>query len=331
MKKSDIVFLDLGKLANKLQKDSFGFILIDRVVAEQYPELVQQNKHMLLEASESEKNLEQLETIYRRFHEEQITRDHTVYAIGGGCVTDIAGFAAATWKRGCRLVIVPTTLLAMVDAAVGGKNGINFLDMKNAVGTFYNPAETILTLEFLDSLPEVQILCGFAEIVKIALLGDNPLYAMLEEDESPLRQEVIEQAIKEKMRYCAIDPHDRGERAKLNLGHTFGHLIESVSDFVIPHGIAVALGIRFAASFSSENGWLSQEDELKINAFLDRFGLPDDISPALKQRITKNGAKILHADKKRATTHLKLVCFNGFRSVFLHECNDVNRILELFE
>ena len=203
--------------------------------------------------------------------------------------------------------------------------------MKNAIGTFFQPRHTYICLDFLATLDPGQMQNGMAEIVKIALLCENLLYGLLIQTGGQPSQEIVRTAIEEKLVICARDPYDRGERAKLNLGHTFGHLIETASDFTIPHGIAVAIGIRYAARFSREMGWLSGRDEEKIIDLLDRYRFPKDVSPDVKKRILSEGRGILLQDKKHRATHLRLVCMDGFRSVFLYDCDDVDRLMQLFE
>ncbi len=324
-----IQFCSPDELSAQVQRDR-TLVIVDETIRDLHPRRFDGLNVITLRATEHVKTLATIEDLYRRFQQMEITRHHTIYAVGGGIITDIAGFAAATWKRGCNLALVPTTLLAMVDAAVGGKNGVNFGGMKNAVGTFYNPQQIVVIPEFLKTLQPLQRLSGIGEIVKMALLDVNPLYEMLSSGINPTSNEVIRLAIERKMHYVTIDPHDRGERAKLNLGHTFGHLIESASEYTTPHGIAVAIGIRYAARYSREMGWLHPTDEARINELLDRFELPIAPDDETRRRIERDGLDILRADKKRGTSHLKLICFNGFHSTFVHECTELRNLVSLF-
>ncbi len=319
----------LKDLEDRLRRDDC-VIIVDDNLSKLYPGLLEGLPHIPIRATEHDKNLQTIERLYERFHALNVTRHHTIYAIGGGITTDIAGYAAATWKRGCNLTLVPTTLLAMVDASIGGKNGVNFQGMKNAIGSFYVPDETIIVREFLDTLDPARILDGIGEIVKMTLIDENPLYELLLEGADPTNESIIRLTIDRKLHYCRIDPHDHGERAKLNLGHTFGHLIESASDYAVPHGIAVAMGIRYAATFSREMGWISDSVEQRIASLLDWFEFPSQPDDDALKRIGSDGATILRSDKKHGRSHLKLVCFDGFRSTFVYECVDVERILSMF-
>ncbi len=319
----------LHELKDLLNRDN-NVTIVDDNIRQLYPDLLEGLTRIPIQAEESNKNLCTVEGIYQRFHELSITRQHSIYAIGGGITTDMAGFAAATWKRGCNLVLVPTTLLAMVDAAIGGKNGVNFQGMKNAVGSFNEPQEILIVTEFLETLDPVQVQCGIAEIVKIALIDENPLYELLMSGANPTNKAIIRLAINRKLHYCRVDPYDLGERWKLNLGHTFGHLIESASDYTIPHGMAVAMGIRYAARFSREMGWITDKDEQNIHTILDWFDLPIKPDERTLDRIRSNAVEILRSDKKRGTAHMQLVCFDGFRSTFVYECVEVEQLVSMF-
>ena len=208
-----------------------------------------------LKMSETDKSLETVTRIWDFFFDNELTRRDLVISVGGGVLTDIAGFAAATYKRGVDYVNVPTTLLAMIDASSGGKTGINYHGLKNSIGVFAQPVETIICPTWLTTLPAEQMLSGYAEMLKTGLLDGTSLWESLlryDLDTMPIDEltPLIAQCVAAKERIVASDPHEQGPRKALNLGHTFGHALEemSLSPFTfnpspLPHGYAVLYGL----------------------------------------------------------------------------------------
>lgn len=217
---------------------------------------------VVLPAGEEAKSLASLTLLWERLTEGAYSRADRMIAIGGGALLDVAGFAAATYRRGMRLVSLPTTLLAQVDAAIGGKTAIDFDGVKNGIGTFY-PAEEVAVLpDFLSTLPEEELLSGRGEVLKYALLGAIPLREEME------TVELIGRCIRYKEEVVGSDPLDRGGRRQLlNLGHTIGHALEAHSlskGAHIPHGIAVAAGLVVEGYLSFARELLPQEQMLRI-------------------------------------------------------------------
>jgi shikimate kinase/3-dehydroquinate synthase len=192
---------------------------------------------------EAAKNVSQLERLWRRF---TIGRDGVVVAFGGGCTTDLAGLAAATWLRGVRWVTVPTTLVGQVDAAIGGKTGIDLAAGKNLVGAFHWPERVVADPTLLETLPDAERRNGLAEVVKTGLLAGEALWDVPEAEQ-------VRRCAAYKTAVCLADPHDRGPRAQLNLGHTFAHALEAAAGFELPHGDAVALGLLAAVRLSGNS------------------------------------------------------------------------------
>lgn len=205
------------------------------------------------EVSKSRAIKEQLEDalLQKRF-----SRDTTIVALGGGVVTDLAGFLASTFCRGVDLILIPTTLMAMVDAAIGGKTGVNTPQGKNMIGSFYFPKQIIVDTRFLSTLPDKEMLCGKMEILKAGLIADRELF--LNFSSLPLENS-LEQALEIKRRIIAQDPYEKGRRRLLNFGHTIGHAIEVASSYQIAHGEAVAIGLVLEARISHVMGLLSSE------------------------------------------------------------------------
>lgn len=208
-------------------------------------------------AGEEHKTLDAAGALYDWLAALRLERDERVVAVGGGVTGDLAGFVAATWRRGVPFVQVPTTLLAMVDASVGGKVAVDHPRGKNLIGAFHQPAQVLADTELLGTLPLRETWCGLAEVVKTALLAGDPLFGLVEgslealaRGDGPL-DDVVEQCVAFKARVVRTDPGERGERALLNLGHTVGHALEAVGGFrTLLHGEAVAWGLRAALALS---------------------------------------------------------------------------------
>jgi 3-dehydroquinate synthase len=204
------------------------------------------------------------------------TRDDAVIGLGGGAATDLAGFVAATWLRGVRIVHVPTTLLGMVDAAVGGKTAVNSQAGKNLVGAFHQPAGVICDLSALETLPPHEFTSGLAEIVKAGFIADPQILTLLEDDPTgrgPLR-ELIERSIQVKADVVSGDPREAGRREILNYGHTLAHAIEKVENYSWRHGAAVSVGMCFAAALGRLAGHLDDPTADRHRELLQRVGLP---------------------------------------------------------
>lgn len=243
---------------------------------------------IVLADGEQYKNADSLNTIYTQlltFHSERST---PLIALGGGVIGDITGFAAATYLRGVPFIQIPTTLLSQVDSSVGGKTGINHALGKNMIGAFYQPRLVLADTDVLDTLPDRELSAGLAEVIKYGLIRDLPFLAWLEENMEKLRardkaslQYAIASSCRNKAEVVAADEYESGERALLNLGHTFGHAIENGMGYgVWLHGEAVAAGMVMAADLSHRLGWLNGDDVRQVRSLLQRAGLPD-VAPAL--------------------------------------------------
>jgi 3-dehydroquinate synthase len=232
----------------------------------------------VLPAGEETKAPRFLESLWSELAEAKAGRDAVVVALGGGVVGDLAGFAAATWNRGIDLVQVPTTLLAMVDASVGGKTGINLPAGKNLAGAFHQPRLVVADLDTLKTLPEREYRAGLAEVVKYGMIGDAGLFGFLEKRrdavvarEPGLMAEVVARCVAHKARVVARDEREAGLRMVLNLGHTFGHAIEAATRYRrYLHGEAVAIGLCAAGVLSGDRAL-----EGRVRALVTGLGLPD--------------------------------------------------------
>ncbi|MDR5700621.1 3-dehydroquinate synthase [Agromyces aerolatus] len=209
------------------------------------------------------------------------TRSDAIVGIGGGAATDVAGFVAATWLRGVRFVLVPTSVLGMVDAAIGGKTGINTNEGKNLVGAFHAPAAVLCDLDLLDTLPRNEILAGFAEIVKAGFIRYPEILDVIEADPeaatdpaTPQFRRVVELAIRMKAEVVTDDFRESGVREILNYGHTLGHAVEHAERYQWRHGAAIAVGMMFAAELGRLSGRLSDEVADRHRRILDLLSLP---------------------------------------------------------
>ncbi|MEE1621123.1 3-dehydroquinate synthase [Zafaria sp. Z1313] len=209
------------------------------------------------------------------------TRSDAVIAVGGGAVTDLAGFVAATWLRGVKVIHLPTSLLGMVDASVGGKTGINTAEGKNLVGSFHPPAAVLADLDALRTLPRNELVTGLAESVKCGFIADPAILDLIEaspeaavDPEGPVLREIIERSIRVKADVVSEDLTEKGRREILNYGHTLGHAIELAERYSMRHGAAVSIGMVFAAELSRSVGRLSEAVADRHTSVLNALGLP---------------------------------------------------------
>jgi 3-dehydroquinate synthase len=277
---------------------------------------------------ERSKTLATVNRLYEAFLQHEVDRSSLVVAVGGGLVCDVAGYAASTYLRGLRFGFVPTTLLAQVDASVGGKNGVNFKGYKNLVGTFTQPRFVLCDFSLLRTLPAPELKNGFAEAIKTAAVSDAQLFSFLEAtwkgalslEPGPIER-IIYDCLALKSRIVSLDEKEKGERRKLNFGHTVGHALEKVNH--LRHGEAVSLGMVAAAKLSTRRGLLSRNDAGRIEDLLRKFDLPvkthADAGPV---------REALRKDKKRENEEIHFVLLDGIGNarvepVEIHELDEV--------
>jgi 3-dehydroquinate synthase len=243
-----------------------------------------------------------------------MTRSDCVVGIGGGAATDLAGFAAATWLRGVPVVLVPTTLLGMVDAAVGGKTAIDIPEGKNLVGAFHPPAGVLADVATLETLPRADYVAGLAEVIKAGFIADGEILRLVTADPAgaaephgPHTRELVERAIRMKARVVSADLRESGLREILNYGHTLGHAIEKLERYQFRHGDAVSIGMLFAAELARLTGHLTAADVTLHREVLTSVGLPVSYSrsawPALRETMS--------LDKKARGARLRMVILDG--------------------
>ena len=271
---------------------------------------------VVLPDGEQYKTLEVLNQIYTALLENRCDRKTTLIALGGGVVGDMAGFAAATYQRGVPFIQIPTTLLAQVDSSVGGKTGVNHPLGKNMIGSFHQPNAVIIDTDTLNTLPDPELSAGLAEVIKYGLIGDPEFFVWLEHNMPRLLARdgaalayAIERSCADKAAVVAADEREAGQRALLNLGHTFGHAIETGAGYGNwLHGEAVAAGMCMAADLSRRLGWLDVEDVARIEALIRKARLPTRAPVTLSSALLR---ELMSVDKKVEAGKLRLVLPKG--------------------
>jgi 3-dehydroquinate synthase len=267
---------------------------------------------VILADGEQYKTLDTLSLIFDKLLAAKFSRNATLIALGGGVIGDMGGFAAACYQRGIAFLQIPTTLLAQVDSSVGGKTGVNHPLGKNMIGAFYQPQCVLADTEVLDTLDDRQLAAGLAEVIKYGLIRDADFFVWLEHHIDALRARdkvslayAIEHSCRNKADIVAEDETESGVRATLNLGHTFGHAIETGAGYgTYLHGEAVAIGICQAADLSMRKGWLIPQDVERIIALIQRAGLPVSPPAALD---TERFLELMAVDKKNLDGQIRLI------------------------
>ena len=271
---------------------------------------------VILPDGEAYKTLDSATRVFSALAELGASRDACIVALGGGVIGDLAGFAAACWMRGIAFVQMPTTLLAMVDSSVGGKTAVDLAQGKNLVGAFHQPRAVIIDTGTLATLPQRELHAGLAEVIKYGALGDATFFAWLERHASRLLQrdagalaDAIAHCCAQKAAIVARDETERGERALLNFGHTFGHALETVCGYgTLLHGEAVAIGMCLAARLSARLGRAAATDGERLQRLLRTCGLPTEVPAG-----TDAAALLatMRLDKKNLSGRLRLVLWRG--------------------
>ena len=277
------------------------------------------------------KTLKTTETVFDTLIEKRFNRDATLIALGGGVVGDIAGFAAACYQRGIPFIQVPTTLLAQVDSSVGGKTGVNHPGGKNMIGAFYQPRCVVTDTSVLSTLDNRQLRAGIAEVIKYGLIRDPQLFGWLETNMDRLLNReagalafAIERSCINKSEIVAEDENETGIRAILNLGHTFGHAIETGMGYgTYLHGEAVSIGICLAADLSQRRGWLNDSEIARITDILNNANLPTE-SP--RQLTVDRFLELMAVDKKNLDGRLRLVLLKAIGEAIIVADTDTAKL-----
>jgi 3-dehydroquinate synthase len=295
---------------------------------------------ILVPEGEAAKDWQQLHALLAAMAELGPTRNTPIVALGGGSVGDVAGLAAALFKRGCPVVHIPTTLLAQADSAVGGKTAIDAFGEKNLIGTFHQPSLVVADPSLLDTLDERQLRAGYAEVVKYGLIDDPVFFAWCEANgrgilagHPDLRHQAIISSIQSKARIIGGDVEDRsGKRALLNLGHSFGHAIEAENGLGnLLHGEAVALGMALAFRFSAESGICPKSDADRVAGHIAACGLPTHLAEVGLAASAGRLVKRMAGDKKNMDGRLALILARGIGAAFLEVNVDSRRLVDFLD
>jgi shikimate kinase / 3-dehydroquinate synthase len=303
-----------------LVSDKTVFPLYGQGVLEALREVSLSPGHTLLTPGEEFKNLASLESIYRQAYELSLDRKAVFVGLGGGVVTDMTGFAAATWVRGVRWLGAPTTLLSMVDASVGGKTAVDFELAKNSVGAFWQPSGVVCDVRTLKTETDRAYRGALSEVIKTALIGDPGLFELLEKEprailarDPALLEVIVRASVRVKAQVVALDPRESGIRAHLNLGHTIGHALESAGGYSkLTHGEAVSLGLVAALRLGTQLGRTPEELTRRVERLLGTLGLPRELS---RGDLTE-AATLVGRDKKRAGKNVTFVFARAVGDVF---------------
>ncbi len=303
-------------------------IVTDAVVAPLYLQTVKNAltgkdiSEIVLADGEQTKNLQTAEQIFEQMLAIPLDRRATVIALGGGVIGDMAGFTAACYQRGVPFIQIPTTLLSQVDSSVGGKTAVNHARGKNMIGAFYQPRRVIADISTLSTLHRRQFSSGLAEVIKYGMVTDLEFFRWLECNINPLMSQdsralayAIARSCINKAKIVEQDERESGVRALLNLGHTFGHAIETATGYgKWLHGEAVALGLVMAAHMSSNQGWLPGQDVQRVAALLSKAGLPVAPTNCLCANQLK---QLMHLDKKVQAGRIRLVLLKSIGNAFV--------------
>ncbi len=315
-------------------------IVSNQVVAPLYLEKIEAalNKktfNVIIQDGEIHKSRENYFKIIDFLVENNFRRNDTLLALGGGVIGDLSGFAAASFQRGMNLIQVPTSLLSQVDSSVGGKTAINHTLGKNLIGAFYQPQAVIIDINTLSSLPDREYFSGFGEIVKYALLGENQIKDLLENNIEKLLnrdktclEEIIFLSCQKKAEIVAKDEKEKGERALLNLGHTFAHALETLTQYKhYLHGEAVSIGILMALTLSHKKGLIEQAMIAQYEQLFIKLKLPTSINIKIN---TQDFLDAMKKDKKNQSSSYRLVFANN-QGCIIQEENDTNLLLNVIE
>lgn len=285
-------------------------------------------KAVVVPAGEEHKNLETISFLWKSFLENGLDRKSTVIALGGGVIGDMTGFAASTYMRGMDWIAIPTTLLSMVDASLGGKTGFDLPEGKNLIGSFHPPRLVMADTSLLLTLPERELRSGMAEVVKHGIISSPDLFAMCQRGMGWVKanlEDVVKRAMAVKIQVIEEDPYEKGIRAKLNLGHTVGHAVELVSKFELRHGEAIAIGTAAEARYAARVGLASQNTVETIESTLEALGLPIHIPAEMPRE------KLIHAmrvDKKKNAKSIRFALPVEIGKVELVNVDDLESVLD---
>ncbi len=327
----DVIVGQVSNLTNfSLQNP---IIVTDENVAKCHLEKIKQvvgqdTKAVIIPAGEEHKNLEMISFMWKSFLENGLDRKSTVIALGGGVIGDMTGFAAATYMRGINWIAVPTTLLSMVDASIGGKTGFDLPEGKNLIGAFYPPKMVLADPSLLKTLPERELVSGMAEVVKHGIISDPELFELCSRGMDWVKdhlEEIVKRAMAVKIKVIEQDPYEKGIRAALNLGHTVGHAVELVSKFELRHGEAIAIGTVVEARYAERIGIAKKGLADRIAETFSKLGLPTRIPGDMPRGEI---IRAMRVDKKKNAKAIRFALPAEIGGVELVDVSDLESVLE---
>ncbi|OQY90091.1 MAG: 3-dehydroquinate synthase [Anaerolineae bacterium UTCFX1] len=317
----DVIVEQVGNLP-------YGDIIVtDENVAKHHLKKFNIEKSIVIPAGEEHKNLETVSRLWNAFLENGLDRKSTVIALGGGVIGDLTGFAASTYMRGIDWIAVPTTLLAMVDASIGGKTGFDLPEGKNLIGSFHPPKLVLADVSLLRTLSDRDLRSGMAEVVKHGIIADPELFAWCSNGMDWVKnnlEEIVKRAMAVKIRIIEDDPYEKGIRAALNLGHTVGHAVELVSGFTLSHGESVAIGMVVEAAYAVRVGAASRGSDEAIESTLSKLGLPTRIPDGMSHEAI---IRAMRVDKKRFAGAIRFALPVTIGKVELVDATDLESVL----
>jgi 3-dehydroquinate synthase len=327
----DVIVGDVSNLMNFPMQNPI--VVTDENVAKFHLDRITQTlggdaKSVIIPAGEEHKNLETVSHLWNSFLQNGLDRKSTVIALGGGVIGDLSGFAASTYMRGIQWVGVPTTLLSMVDASMGGKTGFDLPEGKNLIGSFYPPKLVLADPGLLLTLTEREFVSGMAEVVKHGIISEPELFELCKRGMGWVKQnleEIVKRAMAVKIKVIEEDPYERGIRAALNLGHTVGHAVELVSRFELRHGEAIAIGMMAEAKYSARIGLAGNGLVEAIEETLSALGLPIQIPDGMPR---EEIIRAMRVDKKKNAKEIRFALPVEIGKVELVNVSDLESVLE---
>ena len=323
----EVTFIENFRETIENQLIEGDYIIIDNKIKQHYSNdltnILTQFKHIAIDANEKQKSYQGVMPVIQELIEKGFRKNHRLIAIGGGITQDVTAFIASIMYRGVNWLFFPTTLLAQGDSCIGSKTSINFGEFKNQVGGFYPPNHIFIYLKFLDTLNDAELKSGLGEMLHYFIVAgeeDFKMYRSLYNDALTNKEalsQIIARSLEIKKGYIEVDEFDRNIRQVFNYGHSFGHAIESLTNYAVPHGIAVSFGMDMANYISVKLGLISKEIRNEIKAVID----PINAAYSIKDLNQELFLKALSKDKKNVGTQLGLILNKGYGNIFKNVMN----------
>ena len=311
------------------------FLLTQKSIIQHYPFMERLDINILIcREKEACKSIEEYETIIKKLSTKHCNKKSLIIGMGGGAITDLSGFVASSYMRGIKHVLIPTTLLGMVDASIGGKTALNVNNVRNLIGCFYNPTEVLLYFDFLQTLNQKEMCNGYAEIIKYSLILDYKLFELLETNIALLIKSInietlkpiIQICIQHKSNVVKDDQFDDNYRMILNFGHTVGHALESYYNYKLSHGQAIIYGMEISSYLSYKEGLLNNNQYNRIEALIRQFNLPK-----LKNINIKKIKDLINNDKKNIHNKLNYIMLTNIGEAKIAKNYSKEKILDALQ